>query len=240
MKNLILDFGNSYLKLALFEGETLVHQASFSTLKELIEEVHTQTFEKALLSSVIKASETSLFLNQMKKEIDILDVQKTQFPIEIQYKTPLTLGKDRIANACFASKQNPNRHSLIIDIGTCIKFDFLELGKKYKGGSISPGLNLRFKSLNNYTGNLPLITLDGAYDNLIGIDTEGSILSGVKIGMEAEINGMIQMYEDQFKDLTIFITGGDADKFELKAKNTIFADHYITLKGLNEILLFNK
>jgi type III pantothenate kinase len=239
LKNLVLDFGNTRLKAALFSEKELIQKEVFLTIVEVIDFVTSLDCDSIILSSVLSENDTKFFVSQINKEIILLDAQ-LKLPIGISYDSPETLGKDRVANSCFALLANPEKNSLVIDIGTCVKFDFVSDSGDYQGGSISPGLNLRFKALNNYTGKLPLIKLEENYNKLIGTSTDSSILSGVKFGIQAEINGMIQMYEEQFQDLTIFITGGDADKFVINAKNTIFADPFITLKGLNEILLFNK
>ena len=239
MKNLVLDFGNTKLKIALFENKNLLFRESYTTLVEVQSRIEELEFDNAILSSVLSDHETQFFLKNFSKKIDEFD-QETILPFLVKYETPDTLGKDRLANASFAWIQNKNGNSLIVDVGTCIKFDFVNSEGEYLGGSISPGIKLRLNSLSNYTGKLPLVSFNEDYQNLVGTDTNGSILTGVKFGMGAEINGMIQMYEEQYSDLTIFITGGDSDKFELKAKNSIFADNFITLKGLNEILLFKK
>ena len=235
MRNLVLDFGNTQLKLALFSGKDLIRKEYRNTLHEVLELCNELEFDRTILSSVLHDRETSFFISQFNHPIVVFGAEM-QLPIQINYQTPDTLGKDRLANACFAAFENQKKNSLIIDIGTCLKFDFVDDNASYKGGSISPGLQLRFKALNNYTGKLPLVDFEHSYDSLIGDDTNSSILSGVVVGMEQEINGMIRKYEEDFPDLTIFITGGDADKFDIQSKNTIFADQNITLKGLNEIL----
>lgn len=239
MKNLVLDLGNTALKAAIFVDGEPSDLHAFQTLNELLEFVNSVEFDNAILSSVLNDGETNYFKSEFNKDLIEFSFQ-SDLPVKIGYKTPETLGKDRLANACFASVQNKYGNSLIIDTGTCIKFDFVNDKNVYEGGSIGPGLEMRFKALNNYTGKLPLINFEENFHSLVGSDTNNSILSGVITGMTAEINGMIQNYESRFPDLTIFITGGDMDKFDIKAKNTIFADRFITLKGLNEVLSITK
>ena len=129
-------------------------------------------------------------------------------------------------------------NGLCIDIGTCIKFDLVTKKGHYKGGSISPGIDLRYKSLNDYTGKLPLLS-NKSNTGLVGNDTETSIQSGVMNGMNAEIYGLIKMYSKQISDLTFFMTGGDARYFDFDSKNDIFADENLTLIGLYEVYKYN-
>jgi type III pantothenate kinase len=163
---------------------------------------------------------------------------KVKLPFKIKYLSPTTLGIDRICNVAAISKTNQSTNRLIIDIGTCIKFDFLNDKNEYEGGSISPGLKLRYKALNLFTDKLPLIETSDKV-NLIGNSTESSIQSGVQNGIESEINGLISKYREKYNDLSIYITGGDAHYFDLVQKNGIFADEILTLKGILEIYLLN-
>ncbi|MCB0477783.1 MAG: type III pantothenate kinase [Crocinitomicaceae bacterium] len=238
MKNCALDLGNTQLKVALFQDRDFLNLEVFTTFQDLVSFLNNETIEHSILSSVLNGHETQQLLSQLNIQPKILG-ESTPIPIQNNYRTPKTLGNDRLANACFAGVQCPGQSALVIDAGTCLKMDLVNAENEYLGGSIGPGLEMRFKALNNYTGNLPLLSNEEEYQNLVGNDTNTSILSGVKIGMQEEINGLIRRYEANYDDLTIFITGGDLDKFELKSKNTIFADRLITLKGLNEILLFN-
>ena len=134
---------------------------------------------------------------------------------------------------------------LSVDAGTCIKYDFVNAQNQYLGGGISPGIEMRFKSLNQFTDRLPLISYKH-FDKLIGDNTEDSILSGVMNGVVQEVKGIIQRYEQQYPDIKVVFTGGYLKFFEksfsigTKGKTNIFADSFLVLKGLNEILNFNK
>jgi len=240
--NLIIDWGNTRIKLAVFSEGHLIQQYAApqldaSTLKNLVPE-----FAKmhVLLCSVSHQSdELEQFLRTETANFIKLS-HETPLPIGISYKTPQTLGYDRIANAVGASKlSNGKNHCLVIDAGTCLKIDFLHAQQGYLGGSISPGLDMRYKALNNYTSALPLI-IEPQESMLIGSSTIQSINSGVLNGMRSEIAGMVAQYQNQYDNLTIFITGGDAHFFEKALKNDIFAHVFLTLLGLNEILDFNK
>ena len=144
-----------------------------------------------------------------------------------------------MCNIAALSNQLIGKPKLVIDIGTCIKFDFLDSHHVYKGGSISPGLRLRLNSLHQNTGRLPLLNATHEPIPLIGNSTEQSILSGVQNGMQNEINGMIDSYLTEYPDLTIFVTGGDHGYFDFDRKNVIFADENLTLKGIYTIYSFH-
>jgi type III pantothenate kinase len=162
----------------------------------------------------------------------------TPIPIKNQYKTPETLGNDRLANAVGATIIFPEKNVLIIDMGTCIKYDFIDKNKNYHGGAISPGLEMRFKSLDKFTDQLPLIEPSENF-SLTGRSTEESILSGVQNGIIFEINGMIDQYKKKHDELKVIITGGDHAFFANHLKSSIFAAPNLTLQGLNEILEYN-
>ena len=230
----IIDAGNSLIKLGVCIKGEIVSMSSFNSLALLKQELEPHV--PIALSSV---------LNSNFKE-DLKNVQNPVFwvshqvklPFKINYLTPSTLGIDRICNVAAISKINPFSPRLVIDIGTCIKFDFLNAKNEYEGGSISPGLLLRFKALNLFTDKLPLIEISEKV-NLIGNSTESAIQSGVQNGMNAEIIGLILEYKAKYTDLNVFVTGGDAHYFDLAQKNVIFADENLTLKGILEIYLLN-
>jgi len=230
----LIDAGNSLIKLGVCINGEIVSMSSFNSLALLKQELEPHV--PISLSSV---------LNSNFKE-DLKNVQNPVFwvshqvklPFKINYLTPSTLGIDRICNVAAISKTNQFTNRLIIDIGTCIKFDFLNDKNEYEGGSISPGLKLRFNALNLFTDKLPLIEIFEKV-NLIGNSTESSMQSGVQNGIESEINGLISKYREKYHDLSIYITGGDAHYFDLAQKNNIFADEILTLKGILEIYLLN-
>ena len=236
--NLILDWGNTRLKTAVFQERNALEVKAFNDNyeAELTQLVNSYSFNNILISSVINIP---YWFNELVKHQNVLFLNhQTSLPIAINYSTPETLGNDRIANAVAANSLSPKKNNLIIDIGTCIKFDFIDDESKYHGGAISPGFSMRLKSLNQFTDKLPLIK-NSIPNNLVGNSTEQSILSGVYYGMLEEIKGIINQYESRSSNLTIFITGGDAFYFEKALKTTIFAHSFLTLYGLNEILNYN-
>jgi len=230
----VIDAGNTRLKLAVFENDTLQNVHYFDNKTSLLNFLNKNG--KIIVSSVIDSS-FLIDLKQFATQIFEID-SKTKLPFIMKYKTPDTLGIDRICNiaAINAFKSTGNR--LCIDIGTCIKFDFIDDEQNYLGGSISPGLRLRYKALNTFTSKLPLIEPIEQVD-IIGNTTTSAIQSGVQNGIEAEIKGVIERYQQKYNDLTIFITGGDAHYFDIEEKNNIFADENLTLKGIFELYKLN-
>lgn len=230
----VLDAGNTRIKLAVFENDTLLKVHFFDDSNSLFDFIDRNT--KIVLSSVIDVS----FLEELKlKASSIFQIQSNlKLPFGMKYKTPETLGIDRICNVAALIFLKPRGNRLIVDIGTCIKFDFLDEHQNYLGGSISPGLKLRYKALNSFTAKLPLLEPTPMAD-LIGDSTTTAIQSGVQLGMQAEINGIIKRYVQKYQDLTIFITGGDAHYFDFEQKNNIFADENLTLKGIFELYKLN-
>lgn len=230
----IIDAGNSRTKLGVCIKGEIVSMSSFNSLALLKQELepHVPIALSSVLNSNFKED-----LKNVQNPVFLVSHQ-VKLPFKINYLTPSTLGIDRICNVAAISKTNQFTNRLIIDIGTCIKFDFLNDKNEYEGGSISPGLLMRFKALNLFTDKLPLIEIFEKV-NLIGNSTESSMQSGVQNGIESEIKGLISKYREKYQDLSIYITGGDAHYFDLAQKNNIFADEILTLKGILEIYLLN-
>ena len=230
----VLDAGNTRVKLAVFENNTLLSVQYFEDRIALLDFIDKN--EKIVLSSVIDAS----FLEDLKKKTSLIFQihSNLTLPFGMKYKTSETLGIDRLCNIAAVNLLNSTGNRLCIDIGTCIKFDFLDEHQNYLGGAISPGLRLRFKALNSFTAKLPLLEPKIPV-NLIGDSTNSAIQSGVQNGMQAEINGIIDRYQREYQDLTIFITGGDAHYFDFEQKSNIFADENLTLKGIFELYKLN-
>ena len=164
--------------------------------------------------------------------------EKTNVPITVKYKTPNTLGKDRLAGVVAAAVLYPNKNVLVIDAGSCITMDYIDKNKVYFGGRISPGIEMRYNSLKKFTKNLPKLTINTSF-NLIGNDTNSSIVSGVQSGILAEVETIITDLRKENESLFVVVTGGDTIFFENTLKNSIFADPFLVLKGLNEILKYN-
>jgi type III pantothenate kinase len=237
---LVIDEGNTLCKVGIFDKETLVHEERTDRLTPVfIQKILDQHHDiySAILGSVKQADPSVIsFLDQQLSFIR-LDHQ-TPLPLKINYDTPQTLGVDRIAAAVAAHHLYPQNNILVIESGTCITYDFIGADGIYQGGGISPGMDLRFRALHNFTANLPLVEAmrDAA---LIGKSTDASINSGVINGIIAEIDGVISIYKSNYENLTIILSGGNRQYFDKSLKNNIFAVPNIVLRGLNIILDFN-
>ena len=233
MLKLTIDQGNTSTKVALFEEEKLLQKMSevdFGDVSKYVKEA-----DRVILSSVKSKSE---YINLSHSHFISLTTD-TPVPIENRYLTPKTLGKDRLALAVGAYHLYPNQDVLILDMGTCLTYDFLNAKGQYLGGSISPGLSMRFNALHHFTDGLPLVNQQDS-PSLIGDTTDDSILSGVINGMSSEIDGIIQRYINNYPNIKIIITGGDANFFDKGLKNTIFASPDLLMIGLNKILDYNE
>jgi len=235
--NLAIDIGNTNLKLGLFENNELVDVLTGEEAIDVILSRH--KIENAILS---KTGSNSSFEQKLKeKNINTLVLSsELKLPLKILYKTPETLGADRIAGSVAVNFLYPTNNILKIDFGTCITFDFVNANAEYHGGAISPGMMMRFKSLHNYTAKLPLVDpMQFTSFELTGTDTTTSILSGVVNGIKEEVHGIIKQYDLRFGNLAVVATGGDALLFATLLNCEIFARPYLVLEGLNRILNYN-
>jgi len=236
--NIVIDQGNSSAKIALFKKDQLEEVFCFYTLEELdlLNIIERFSPQRGILSVVgdMNPSLVSLLKTKIPNFIELDEA--TKLPIQIEYKTPKTLGRDRIAAVVGAYTQKRNRNLLIIDMGTAITYDFLDSNGIYKGGNISPGMTTRFNALHQFTKKLPLLDENGDVPK-IGYDTETAIRSGVINGIVREIESYMDEYEKK-QDVLTFLTGGHAIYFANKFKKRIFADGNLVLKGLNEILKY--
>jgi len=241
--NLILDFGNTKIKAAVFEQDKLVEKNILDYLdwkKEIQKILQNYLYIKNLVvSSVSKVEKNDFdFINQSKTSLFFID-KTIKFPFNNLYSTPHTLGIDRLILVTGASIQFPYKNKLIIDAGTCITYDFLDNQNNYFGGAISPGLNMRYQALNNYTAKLPLLNLEMP-ESIIGNSTNQSIHSGVVNGVLFEIDGVINSYSEKYENFIIILTGGDTEFLSKRLKNTIFANSNFLLESLNQSFQFNK
>jgi type III pantothenate kinase len=236
--NLIIDIGNNSAKFFLFQGEQLIlHTRKSNSSFEVIDEWNRlYNIEKAIISSVIAESD-EMAAGISKLQCPIIRFNNCMpLPLEINYRTPETLGSDRIAAAVGAWYEAPGRNMLVIDAGSAITIDFIGKDGKYNGGNIAPGIKMRLKALHEYTDRLPLIEKEGDTPAL-GYNTETAIRSGVINGICHEIDGYINEFMQKYCDVLVFLTGGDEKPLKNRIKNRIFADKYLVAKGLNRILL---
>ena len=238
--NLIIDIGNTRVKAAVFELDTIKEVYVFSKSEIVFELKKISNFfsiSNSIVSSVSNISEKA------QKEItDLLSPiflnSEIKVPFKNNYETPKTLGVDRIALAAAATEKYPQKNVLIIDAGTCITFDFINNKSEYLGGAISLGIAMRYKALHDYTSKLPLLELSEV-SNFIGTNTNTSIHSGVVNGVLNEIEGVIKQYQKKYRDLTIVLTGGDTYFLAKQLKSGIFAHPNFVLEGLHTVLTYN-
>jgi type III pantothenate kinase len=242
LQNMILtiDVGNTRIKYAVFEYNTILENNFFlkseliSSIEKLLNQY--QKITDCIISSVGTIEKESFLTFENRSNIHFVTNQY-DFPFQNNYETPLTLGIDRMVLAAGAVYQYPNQNRLIIDAGTCVTYDFVDQENNYLGGSISPGIRLRYESLHNYTAKLPL--LKKVYpEALIGNSTSQSIHSGVINGLTNEIDGFIEQYKLQYSNFIIILTGGDAVFLAKRLKNTIFANSNFLLESLNQIFQY--
>ncbi|MEO6150467.1 MAG: type III pantothenate kinase [Mucilaginibacter sp.] len=242
MTCLVIDIGNTLTKLGVFEQGELLHTAQFTNpdaalLHSIITAHH---ISKAIVSSVKK--ETPEWLTAIAGKIPVVSFKADMAKgITNKYLTPATLGIDRIAAVAGARQLYPGKSSLVIDGGTTITYDHVDEKGNFFGGSISPGLNTRYKALNHYTAGLPLVEADKNFGETYGNNTSTAIQSGVQNGLKYELTGFIESYRQNDKELNIILTGGDSIFFDTLLKNSIFAPYikiepHLVLKGLNAAL----
>ncbi len=233
--SICFDFGNTRLKAAIFLNKELqkVHvfeQASIENIEALILEWKP---EKTILASVIHHD----------KEIEALLAKNSKFHLlgpntKINFTTPVgkpeTIGADRIALITAAVDQYPDQHNLVISLGSCITYNFVNRQHEFLGGSISPGMQMRFKSMHDLTALLPMVEASSEFP-LVGYDTKTNLLSGVILGIAAEIDGIITAYEQKYANFNVLLTGGDICYFAPHLKKRIFADQNLIFKGLYAI-----
>ena len=239
---LIIDIGNSLIKCAVFDDRTIIE---YKVYKDFDQNNFEELFKaypinSCILSSVRKPLPEMESYLRKKTKLLILD-HETTLPFSNKYLTPETLGRDRIAVMAAASLQFPKKNILVIDSGTSITYDYLNDGNEYLGGGISPGIKMRFDALSRFTDNLPSIFFDGkTVPELIGNNTENSMLSGVAIGFAKEIDGIINEYKLRYNNLIVIVTGGDHKYFDKLLKNKTFAAPNFVIEGLKGILDFNE
>jgi type III pantothenate kinase len=237
--NLIIDIGNTRTKIAVFENGKIITYSAFESLTpDDLEDISAgQEITHCIVSSVKDIDKIIVDYLSSRYKLIILDAM-TPLPVKNLYETPETLGKDRIAAAVAAGFLFPGSDTLVVDAGTAITYDLIMGGKTYIGGGISPGLDMRFKALNAFTGKLPLIS-DINPAPLTGSNTTDSIRSGVINGTVSEIEGMISLYQQKYPSLEVILTGGNHYFFDKQLKIKTFAAPNLVLEGLNIILEYN-
>ncbi|MCU0367479.1 MAG: type III pantothenate kinase [Cyclobacteriaceae bacterium] len=237
--NLIIDSGNTRVKVALFENNKLIRKEILqdaAAVKQLIQSINPA---HVIVSSVnLDAHQIISWVENSKTKI-ILNAELA-LPIKVTYKTPHTLGVDRIAAACGAYDMFPKNNCLVIDAGSCITYEIVESGGTYRGGAISPGISMRFNAMHKFTSRLPLLSANNTTPlPMIGDSTDSCMQIGVIHGATEEIKGMISQYESIYTDLKVILCGGDYSLFENRLKPAIFVTPDLVLCGLNRILRYH-
>lgn len=236
---LCFDFGNTRLKCGVFDGPEFrevinLENDSSETLRSVIQKYKPA---KSLLSSVTNHNPEIEILLAEAGKFHKLDHQSI-IPITSPVGKPETIGADRLALSVAACHLFPGKNNLVIGLGTAITYNFINKKKEFMGGGISPGMEMRFKSLEMFTAKLPLVKKDWNFP-LIGYDTRTNILSGVLWGMVKEIDGIINSYSEKYNNLNVLLTGGDSTYFARHLENKIFADLNLIFKGLYVISELN-
>ena len=238
--NLVVDIGNTLLKLAVFDGGRLVAQ---QCVGELREETFAGLLGGARAARAVVAStrgEAPAIVEAVRRHTDYLleFTPATPVPIGNAYLTPATLGRDRLAAAVGAATFYPGRNALIVDFGTAVTLDFVSADGVFRGGCISPGMAMRFRALHEYTAALPLCDATDSAE-LLGRTTDEAVRLGVMNSLAFEIEGYIARMQGEIEDLCVIFTGGDTNFFAKRIKNTIFANCNLVFWGLNRILEYN-
>ena len=238
--NLVVDIGNTLLKLAVFDGGRLVAQ---QCVGELREETFAGLLGGARAARAVVAStrgEAPAIVEAVRRHTDYLleFTPATPVPIGNAYLTPATLGRDRLAAAVGAATLYPRRNALIVDFGTAVTLDFVSADGVFRGGCISPGMAMRFRALHEYTAALPLCDATDSAE-LLGRTTDEAVRLGVMNSLAFEIEGDIARMQGELEDLCVIFTGGDTNFFAKRIKNTIFANCNLVFWGLNRILEYN-
>lgn len=237
---LCLDFGNTRLKCAVFSGKELrevivLENGNADTVGKLIQAYHPSD---SILSSVVDHDPAIESLLQQATRFHKLD-HRSRIPVTTPVGKPETIGADRLALVVAAVDLFPGKNNLVIGLGSAITYNFVNKYHEFIGGGISPGMEMRFKSLNAFTAKLPLVKADWNFP-LAGYDTRTNILSGVILGMVKEIDGTIEAYEERYDNFNVLLSGGDARYFTRFLKKKIFADPDLIYKGLYAISEFNR
>lgn len=238
--NLIIDIGNTRTKLGIFGKGKLIRKGLLDKgwgVKELKNFIAKRKIENVAVATVAGLEGN---VEEFLKGFDyFLNLSaSTPLPIKNTYKSPKTLGNDRLAAVIGAYFLYPGKGCLVIDAGTCITYDFIDDQGVYHGGNIAPGIKMRLKAMHTFTASLPLVERKKLV-SFVGKDTKTSLLTGGQLGASLEMEGFIELYAQKFGPANVILTGGDAEYFANKMKTKIFVNSNLVLVGLNQILKYN-
>ncbi|MEP4532226.1 MAG: type III pantothenate kinase [Cyclobacteriaceae bacterium] len=235
-RNITVDIGNTRIKSGLFEGDDLVASLSWGSLEQL--KAYLNTTEHDQLGIVSVGAKVDQIANELSSFDPMIISVHSNLPITLDYKTPETLGIDRIVALIGAAVGRQNQNILVVDLGSCITYDLLDASNTYRGGIISPGLEMRMRGMAQFTENLPDIR-DQWVNHIppgLGKSTKECLTAGTYQAIIHELNGFINGLHCEYADLAVILTGGNAPSFESNLKQPIFADLFLVLKGINRIL----
>ena len=237
---LCFDFGNTRMKCAVFTDgnfvkEHVLENDGEETIGALLDLYHP---DRSILSSVIDHNPLLEELLKGATRFHKLD-HRSKLPVTTPVGKPETIGADRLALVVAAATIFPGKNNLVIGLGSAVTYNYINKYREFIGGGISPGMEMRFKSLNVFTAKLPLVKADWNFP-LAGYDTRTNILSGVILGMAKEIDGIIEAYEEKYDNFNVLLSGGDSIYFSRHLKKKIFTDPYLIYKGLYAISEFNQ
>jgi len=239
--NLVIDIGNTRTKFSVLNRGEIIITVPVDEFKpehiDVLKREHSELNKVILCSTKNYPEALKVALQNNFQQFVELDAN-TPLPVENCYETKDTLGKDRIAAAVGAADLYADSNLLIIDAGTAITYDFVNEKKQYLGGNISPGIDMRFKALHQFTGKLPLVEKKES-NQLYGTTTENAIRTGVQNGVVFEVDRTIDAFKEFYNNLKVIITGGNAEFFDNKLKNSFFVHFNLVALGLNRILEYN-
>lgn len=240
METLALDWGNSGIKLGWFRDDQILETAFFLEAESVFRDIQAKGTPEAIVLGPV-GTVTEKTLTALEELAPVWQIHPgMEKGISLAYKTPETLGADRLAAAVGAFCIFMNKPVLVIDAGTCITYDYISPKGIFEGGSISPGLQMRLKAMGTLTAGLPTVTYEGvSQPPLTGASTHQALISGAYHGVSNEIDGFIEAYQKRALDLQVLLTGGASGLFESTLKSSIFAEPHLVLKGLNQMLLMN-
>ncbi len=237
--NLSIDIGNTRSKLAIFKKEKLVKKEIWESIK--LKEIKA-LLKKWQVKNII-VSETGNISPKLEayfhKHFFYINLDhKTALPIKNLYKTPKTLGDDRLAAVVAGHALFPGKNILVVDAGTCITYDLLNKKGEYLGGNISPGLRMRFAAMQHFTDKLPEVQ-PRKMEKPYGDTTVSAMRIGAQMGLIHEFEGFSRQYKVKMGNIKLILTGGDANFFVKNIKTKIFVNQNLVLTGLNKILNYN-
>lgn len=239
--NLTIDIGNTRMKVAVFDGDRLVVEQGFEEsdprhIRHMVERYRPERIAHCTVAAENPA------INAVLDDLGlpVLHVTGcTPAPVSVGYRTPHTLGADRLAAVVGAAALQPNTDLLVIDAGTCITYDFITADGHYLGGNISPGVEMRLEALHARTARLPRIEADGDTPD-VGYDTTTAIRAGVVRGIGYELQGCIRHWQKRHARLKIFLTGGDRYAFSDAVRVNLLTDSHLVARGLNRLLQYQQ